>query len=105
AELDGKSNQFARLLRNDGVREGDKVGISLERSTDLIVALIGILKAGASYLPLDRTYPAERISQIINNSDLACLIRDNTVSNIVAGTVKEYSIESLINRSDAESDE
>src|SRR5690606_2499540 len=42
AELDGKSNQFARVLRNDGVREGDKVGISLERSTDLIVALIGI---------------------------------------------------------------
>src|SRR5690606_5967390 len=97
AELDRKSNQFARLLQNNGVTEGDKVGISVERSMNLIVALIGILKAGASYLPLDRTYPAERISQIIENSDIACLIRDYTASNIIAGIVKEYSIESLIN--------
>lgn len=105
AELDRKSNQFARLLRDDGVAEGDKVGISVERSMNMIVALMGILKAGASYLPLDRTYPAERISQIIVNSDLACLIRDNTASNIINGTVKEYSIEKMIRRIEEVSDE
>src|SRR5690606_8481697 len=105
AELDRKSNQFARLLQNDGVAVGDRVGISVERSMNMIVALMGILKAGASYLPLDRTYPAERISQIIVNSDLACLIRDDMASNIINGTVREYSIEKMIRRFEEVSDE
>src|SRR5690606_29060114 len=104
AELDRKSNQFARLLQNDGVAEGDRFGLSDERSMNMIVALMGSLRAGASYLPLDRTYPAERISQIIVNSDLACLIRDDMASNIINGTVREYSIEKMIRRFEEVSD-
>src|SRR5690606_11020989 len=99
-DLDKKSNQFARLLQSFGVKEGDRVGISIERSIELIVAVIGIIKAGAAYLPLDRTFPSDRISQIIENYDLACIIYDKTTSNIANHGVTQFEIENLIARFD-----
>src|SRR5690606_20462700 len=99
-DLDKKSNQFARLIQSLGVKEGDRVGISIERSIELIVAVIGIIKAGAAYLPLDRTFPCHRISQIIDNSDLACIIYDKTTSNISNPGVTQLAIENLASRID-----
>ncbi|MGA9380654.1 MAG: amino acid adenylation domain-containing protein, partial [Phormidium sp.] len=61
-ELNNQANQLANYLRSMGVGAEKLVGICLERSLEMVVAIVGILKAGGAYLPLDPTYPRERIS-------------------------------------------
>ncbi|EID54023.1 non-ribosomal peptide synthetase [Saccharomonospora xinjiangensis] len=68
AELNAAANRFARWLRADGVRAGDVVGVAVPRSADLVVALLGVLKAGAAYLPLDPGLPAERLDFLVTDS-------------------------------------
>ena len=59
-DLNDKSNRLARWLRSRGVESERRVGICLERSFDMVVALLGIMKAGGAYVPIDPTYPAGR---------------------------------------------
>ncbi|NOQ25380.1 MAG: amino acid adenylation domain-containing protein [Bacteroidales bacterium] len=67
-ELNEKSNQIARLIVKQGVKEDDIVGIMVDRSFEMIIGIIGILKSGGAYLPIDPNYPEERIKYIITNS-------------------------------------
>ena len=67
-ELDERSNRLAHLLRARGVGAGGIVGIRLARTVDLAVAMLGILKTGAAYLPLDPAYPAERTEYMLRDS-------------------------------------
>ncbi|HEX5403470.1 MAG TPA: amino acid adenylation domain-containing protein [Pseudonocardiaceae bacterium] len=60
-ELDSQANQFAHHLISRGVGRGSIVGVCLDRSPELMVSILGILKAGATYVPLDPTYPPERL--------------------------------------------
>jgi non-ribosomal peptide synthetase component F len=62
AELDRRSNQLAHHLVSLGVTPDSVVAVCLERSLELFVALLGILKAGCAYLPLDSSYPLARLS-------------------------------------------
>jgi non-ribosomal peptide synthetase component F len=62
AELNRQANQLAQRLRAAGIRKGDLVAICLERSASLIAGLLGILKAGAGYVPLDPRSPRERLA-------------------------------------------
>ncbi|MEU0087118.1 amino acid adenylation domain-containing protein [Streptomyces sp. NPDC006274] len=66
-ELDRRANRLARRLTDLGAGAGSTVGLAMERSTDMLVAVLGVLKSGAAYVPLDLTHPAER---------LACTLRD-----------------------------
>ncbi len=74
--LDRRADRLARRLRALGVRPGTDtlVGLSLERGPELIVAMLGILKAGAAYLPLDLANPAERIAFILEDTRVPVLI-------------------------------
>jgi amino acid adenylation domain-containing protein len=74
AELDARSDQMARGLRTLDVRDGDRVGICLERSADLVVALLGVLKAGAVYVPMDPAYPVGRLSYTVHDGALRVVI-------------------------------
>lgn len=80
-ELDQKSSQIARNLLDMGIVKNDIVGLCIERSTEMIVALVGILKSGAAYLPLDLEYPAERISYILDNAFAKALLTQQNLTS------------------------
>ncbi len=74
AELDARANRLARELIGHGVGPDVPVGLFLERSLDLVVGLLGVLKAGGAYLPLDPDYPAERLSYMLADAGVAVLL-------------------------------
>ncbi|MEU3859275.1 amino acid adenylation domain-containing protein [Streptomyces sp. NPDC028722] len=67
-ELDSRANRLAHLLAGSGARPGVFVGVCLPRSLDLPVALLAVLKTGAAYLPLDPSYPAERVAWMVQDA-------------------------------------
>ena len=74
-ELNEKANQLARYLREEKkIKPNDIVGVMLPRSLELIPTLIGVLKSGACYIPIDPTYPEKRIEYMLENSDAKVLI-------------------------------
>jgi non-ribosomal peptide synthetase-like protein len=73
-ELERHSNRLARLLRQRGVRRGDCVGLWLPRSMEAIAALLGIMKAGAAYVPLDPDFPAERVAYVLADCQARALV-------------------------------
>lgn len=72
-ELDGKSNGLARRLPMAGVRPGHRVAVLMDRSPEMILAMLAILKAGAVYVPLDPSYPQERLDFMLADSG-ACVL-------------------------------
>lgn len=74
AELSGEVEQAARRLRQEGVRPGDVVGLSAERSPEMVIALLGILKAGGAFLYLDPDLPAERLGFMAEDADASLVL-------------------------------
>ncbi|CAG9164010.1 non-ribosomal peptide synthase/polyketide synthase [Cupriavidus pampae] len=77
--LNRRANRVAHALIAQGVRADTRVGLAVPRSADMVVALLGILKAGAAYVPLDPNYPAERLAYMVEDSGIGWLITDSTV--------------------------
>ena len=73
-ELNDRANQLARYLQELGVGSEVLVGICLDRSLEMIVSLLGVLKAGGAYLPLDPAYPKERLSFILSDARVSVLL-------------------------------
>ena len=73
-ELNRRANQLAHHLRAMGVGPEVLVGICMERSPEMVVAILGILKAGAAYVPLDPTYPLERLSHMLEDAQVPVLL-------------------------------
>ncbi|WP_329100841.1 amino acid adenylation domain-containing protein [Micromonospora sp. NBC_01699] len=84
-QLDARANQVARGLRADGVGVGDRVAVLVERGPDLLAALLGILKAGAAYVPVDPGYPAERIRFLLDDSRPAAVLVSGRGQPDIAG--------------------
>jgi amino acid adenylation domain-containing protein len=76
-KLDERSNQLAHLLRQRGVRKGDRVGLFFAKCIESIVAMLGVLKAGGVYVPLDPQAPADRVGYIIGNCGIRILITNS----------------------------
>jgi amino acid adenylation domain-containing protein/non-ribosomal peptide synthase protein (TIGR01720 family) len=74
AELDARANRLANRLVKLGVRTDDRVGVMLERSVDLVIAELAVIKAGAAYVPVDRHAPAERKSLVLSEAGVAVVI-------------------------------
>ncbi|MEP7247500.1 MAG: amino acid adenylation domain-containing protein, partial [Gammaproteobacteria bacterium] len=68
AGLDRKANRLARVLRSLGVGADRLVAVCIERSVEMVVGLLGVLKAGGAYLPLDPSYPPERLQQMLDDA-------------------------------------
>src|SRR5579859_2116917 len=73
-QLEQRSNQLAHLLRERGVRKGDRVGIYFPKCVESVIAMLGIVKTGGVYVPLDPQAPADRIGYIIGNCGIRVLI-------------------------------
>jgi amino acid adenylation domain-containing protein len=74
AELDRRANQFAHYLQGLGVGPEKLVAVCVERSPEMVVAALGVLKAGGAYLPLDPSAPAERIESTLRDADVSVLV-------------------------------
>jgi amino acid adenylation domain-containing protein len=74
SELDVLSNQIAHQLRADGVCSGDRVGVFLPKSAETVAALLGILKAGAAYVPVDPHSPSSRAAYVLGNCSVRALV-------------------------------
>jgi amino acid adenylation domain-containing protein len=73
-ELNRRSNQLAHYLQAVGVRQGMIVGLCIERSIDMVIGLLGILKSGGAYLPMDPSYPPARLAFMLEDSQAAVLV-------------------------------
>src|SRR5207248_6160952 len=81
-ELNRKSNQLARYLLRLNIQPNDVVGICMEPSFNLMITIWGILKAGAAYLPVDPSYPTERLKFILQDANVKALITKNNALHI-----------------------
>ncbi|MGP8443050.1 amino acid adenylation domain-containing protein [Burkholderia vietnamiensis] len=75
-EVDARAARIARNLVAAGVRPEMRVGVALQRSVDLLVALIAVLKSGAAFVPLDPAHPRERLAQIVGDAGIAHVLTD-----------------------------
>ena len=80
AELDQRSGQLARRLRNLGVGPGALVGVCTERSAEMVVGMLGVLKAGGAYVPLDPSYPQERLAFMIDDAQAHVLLTQSSLA-------------------------
>lgn len=90
-ELNEKANQLARFLQSLGVRKGEFVGILKERDVNFSIAILAILKAGGVYIPIDSTYPTERIRYMLSNSEVKILLTDSSFLNILTNLLEGES--------------
>jgi non-ribosomal peptide synthetase component F len=74
AELNRRANQLAHYLRKLGVEPDDLIGVCIERSVEMVVALLGVLKAGGAYVPLEPEYPVERLRFMIKDAGLKLVL-------------------------------
>jgi amino acid adenylation domain-containing protein/FkbH-like protein len=74
AELNARANRIAHYLRKQGAGRDVLVGVFLERTPDLLAAILGVLKSGAAYVPLDPGYPAERLRAILEDANAAVVL-------------------------------
>lgn len=73
-EINAKSNQIARYLLKNKVQKDDRIAVCLDRSIDYITIMLGIMKAGATYVPLDPSYPSNRLEYVLNDTNACCLL-------------------------------
>ena len=89
AQLNTKSNQLAHCLIEQGIKVEDFVGLCFERSLEMMVALMAILKAGAAYLPLDPSYPKDRLGYMMKDSDLSVILTVQNLLDITKGEERQ----------------
>ncbi|WP_197262107.1 non-ribosomal peptide synthetase [Brevibacillus laterosporus] len=94
-ELNERANRLARVLRAKGVQADSIVGLMIERSLEMIIGIFGILKAGGAYLPIDPSYPQERIEYLLKDSGTSILLLSQSVKEHVEFSGATLSLDEL----------
>jgi amino acid adenylation domain-containing protein len=89
AELNTRANQLARYLQSLGAGAESLIGICVERSLDMAIGVLGILKSGAAYLPLDPEYPQERLAFMVADARPALVLTKSKLADLVTGTAAQ----------------
>ncbi len=76
-DLDNRANQAARHLQKTGIKAGDRVALLLDKSFDTYVVLLAVQKLHAAYVPLDKSFPNERIAFILEDADVRAIVSQN----------------------------
>ena len=95
SELNARSNRLARHLRKYGVGDQTPVGLCLERSLDLVVSILGILKAGGTYVPLDADYPNQRTVHMLQCAQVCILLTQRSFADSIPYAAKRLLIEDV----------
>ena len=95
-QLDQQSNQIAQLLIAHGVGKGDRVGLFLDKSLESVLAVYGVMKAGAAYVPLDPDAPVARLTYIAADCGIRCLLTGSEKQKQWSAIVSESTVESLL---------
>jgi amino acid adenylation domain-containing protein/thioester reductase-like protein len=94
-ELNQKANQLAHYLQSLGVKSETLVGVCIERSLDMLVALLAVLKAGGAYVPLDPSYPTDRLAFMLEDSELPILLTEQAqLANLPQSAARVVVLES-----------
>ena len=102
-ELDRRANQLANYLWHQGVQHGDRVGIAVERSPALVIALLALMKCGAAYVPLDPAYPAERLEFMLADAGAKLLLASAPAA--LATTARVLAIDEALGQARSYSDQ
>jgi amino acid adenylation domain-containing protein len=92
AELHARAGRLARRLAEAGVEPGDRVGLLMERSTTLVAAMLGTLRAGAAYVPLDPTHPPDRLRVVLDDAGVRVLLAAGEVPPELGGAVRVLDV-------------
>jgi amino acid adenylation domain-containing protein len=92
-ELNRRANRLAHALRGAGIRRGSAVGICLDRTGELVVAMLAILKAGGAYVPLDATYPLERLQLMIDDLAISLVITQASLRARLPPSVRTFRVD------------
>lgn len=93
AELNARANRLAHHLRSLGAGNGELVGVWLERGPDMVVAVLGILKAGAAYVPLDPAFPKDRIDYMMEDAELRVVVTQSALAGGLPQGVQGVSLD------------
>src|SRR5262249_53861765 len=105
-KLNARANQLARYLRNLGVGPDVRVGVYVERSPWMIICILGVMKAGGAYLPLDPSYPLDRLSFMLEDAQAPALLTEKSlVDNLPASWAQVISLDEEWETIAAESEE
>lgn len=85
-ELNQKSNQLAHYLLEQGIKANDFVGICVERSPEMLIAILAVLKSGAAYIPLDPDYPSDRLAFMMQDSQARLLLCQSHLHKLLSST-------------------
>ena len=83
-QLNHRANQIAHHLQQLGIRPEEAVGLFMERSLEMVIGLLGIVKAGGVYVPLDPDYPVERLKDMLRDSDVTVLLTQSKLRTLLA---------------------
>lgn len=102
-DLNNKSNQLARMLIKKGIKNDDVVGVIGEKSIDFIISIMGILKSGAAYLPIEQNYPKERIEYMLLDSKAKIILVDKNVDTDFKNNGEIFYMNDYINYKEEDS--
>ena len=90
-----QANQLSRLLIDNGIKKGDIIGLAVDRSPEMVICLLAIMKCAAAYLPLDPEYPKDRITFMLDDSQAKILLTSEKYKGIFQSQATEFLLEDV----------